>query len=177
MVRKQAETTSPAQQYQQLVKIRRAHVNQFINDQRRWNPSWEWSCVYVEEHRRACKARNAGSSDFETVSMTVILLKRPLNIGPYPRTPMGDLVDLRCRQGWYVVPPRNKRPSARVYWQVPAMMRNTTNSAANARVVRGRRNYSISKTCRSAEPRRCQRTVVLSERLYEPRHAQTTPIW
>lgn len=96
MVRKRAKKTSAANQYLELPKILQEHVLRLIHDQKSLDPSWEWSCVYAKERRRACKARSAGRD-----SMTVILLKRPRNTGPYPRTPMGDLVDLDCRQDRY----------------------------------------------------------------------------
>lgn len=94
MVHKRANKVSAAQQYQNLSVTRRAHVNQLLHEQRRNDPSNEWSCVYAKECDRASKARNAHRDDYETVSMDVILMKRPLKTKLYPRTPMGDLVDL-----------------------------------------------------------------------------------
>lgn len=94
MVQKRASKFSAAQQYQNLSEIRRAHVNQIIHEQRLIDPQLEWSCVYAKECHRASKPRNAHPNDYETVSMVIILLKRPMKTNPYPRTPMGDLVDL-----------------------------------------------------------------------------------
>ncbi|CAI7582063.1 unnamed protein product [Penicillium pancosmium] len=94
MVHKRANKVSAAQQYQNLSDTRRAHVNQLIHEQRRNDPSNEWSCVYAKECDRASKPRNAHRDDYETVSMDVILMKRPMKTKVYPRTPMGDLVDL-----------------------------------------------------------------------------------
>ncbi|KAJ5370640.1 uncharacterized protein N7496_006732 [Penicillium cataractarum] len=98
LVHKRANKTSAAHQYQKLSATRRAHVNQLIHEQKKLDPSVEWSCVYAKERDRASKARNAHRADYETVSMEIILMKRPLNNRPYPRTPMGDLVDLAQRQ-------------------------------------------------------------------------------
>jgi hypothetical protein len=94
MVQKRANKVSAAQQYQNLSDTRRAHVNQLIHEQRRSDPQVEWSCVYAKERDRPSKARNAHRDDYETVSMDIILMKRPMKTKSYPRTPMGDLVDL-----------------------------------------------------------------------------------
>lgn len=87
LVQKRANKISPAQQYQGLSRTRRAHVNQLIHEQRRCEPQVEWSCVYAKE-------RLAHRDDYGTVSMDIVLMKRPMRTKPYPRTPMGDLVDL-----------------------------------------------------------------------------------
>ncbi|KAJ5677746.1 uncharacterized protein N7477_003379 [Penicillium maclennaniae] len=94
MVQKRANKVSAARQYQNLSDTRRAHVNQLIHEQRRSDPNVEWSCVYAKERDRPAKARNAHRNDYETVSMDIILMKRPMRTKSYPRTPMGDLVDL-----------------------------------------------------------------------------------
>lgn len=94
MVQKRANKISAAQQYQNLSATRRAHVNQLIHEQRRIDPNVEWSCVYAKERDRPAKARNANRADYETVSMDIVLMKRPVKTKSYPRTPMGDLVDL-----------------------------------------------------------------------------------
>ncbi|KAJ5690067.1 hypothetical protein N7462_004459 [Penicillium macrosclerotiorum] len=94
MVQKRANKVSAAQQYQNLSDTRRAHVNQLIHEQRRIEAHMEWSCVYAKERDRPSKARNAHRDDYETVSMDIILMKRPMKTKSYPRTPMGDLVDL-----------------------------------------------------------------------------------
>lgn len=96
MVQKRANKISSAKQYQTLSAIRRAHINQLIHEQRRSNPQIDWSCVYAKECLRPSKARNAGPGDEETVSMDIVLMKRPIETQSYPRTPMGDLVDLRA---------------------------------------------------------------------------------
>ena len=94
MVQKRANKKSAAQQYQNISSnTRRAHINQLIDEQRRNNSLVEWSCVYAKEHANPSKARNACRGDYETVSMDVIIMQRPVGT-TYPRTPMGDLVDL-----------------------------------------------------------------------------------
>ncbi|KAJ5101942.1 hypothetical protein NUU61_004164 [Penicillium alfredii] len=95
MVQKRATKISATQQFQALSKIRQVHVNQLIDEQRRSDSRVEWSCVYAKECARSFKARNARRGDYETVSMDIILLKRPMKTRSHPRTPMGDLVDLR----------------------------------------------------------------------------------
>ncbi|CAI7634667.1 unnamed protein product [Penicillium manginii] len=108
MVHKRANKVSAAQQYQNLSDTRRAHVNQLIHEQRRNDPSNEWSCVYAKECDRASKPRNAHRDDYETVSMDVILMRRPMKTKLYPRTAMGDLVDL----GMTFTRQDSNRPSA-----------------------------------------------------------------
>jgi hypothetical protein len=94
MVQKRANKKSAAQQYQNISSnTRRAHINQLIDEQRRSNSLVEWSCVYAKEHAKPFKARNARRGDYETVSMDVIIMQRSVRT-TYPRTPMGDLVDL-----------------------------------------------------------------------------------
>ncbi|KAJ5622703.1 hypothetical protein N7528_005935 [Penicillium herquei] len=94
-VQKRADKVSAAHQYQTLSEIRQAHVNQLIHEHRQMFPQGDWSCVYAKQRERASKARNANREDYETVSMQVILMQRPLQTRTHPRTPMGELVDLR----------------------------------------------------------------------------------
>ncbi|KAJ5720163.1 hypothetical protein N7493_007041 [Penicillium malachiteum] len=94
-VQKRADKVSAAHQYQTLSEIRQAHVNQLIHEHRQMYPQGDWSCVYAKQRERASKARNANREDYETVSMQVILMQRPLKTRTHPRTPMGELVDLR----------------------------------------------------------------------------------
>lgn len=93
-IQRRATNKSAAQQYQDISSnTRRAHINQLIDEQRHMNPFVEWSCVYVKEHTKPSKARNARRGDWETVSMDVIIMHRSMKTA-YSRTPMGDLVDL-----------------------------------------------------------------------------------
>jgi hypothetical protein len=61
----------------------------------------EWSCVYAKERDRASEARNAHRADYETVSMDIALMKRPLNTkpgqrqAPKPTTPHLNYGDAR----------------------------------------------------------------------------------
>jgi hypothetical protein len=107
MIYERAFEISAADQYQTLSDERRAHVNQLIHDRRHQNPSVEWSCAYVKEHRRIVNDRDTIDRGYGTVAMTVILMQRPWTPKAYPRTPMGDLIDLRMStnlngQGHYV---------------------------------------------------------------------------
>lgn len=77
MVAKRASRISAARQYQNLSEIRRAHVDLLLHDQRDSNPNVEWSCVYAKEHDKPAKARNDHPNDYETVSMDIILMRRP----------------------------------------------------------------------------------------------------
>ncbi|KAJ5925279.1 hypothetical protein N7454_007918 [Penicillium verhagenii] len=98
-VQKRANKISAAQQYQFLPEIRQVHVNQLIAENRLLDLQVEWSCVYAKERKRACKARNAHPEDYEVVSMSIILMKRPVATKTHFRTPMGDLVDLGVHFG------------------------------------------------------------------------------
>ncbi|KAJ5737316.1 uncharacterized protein N7483_002510 [Penicillium malachiteum] len=94
-VHKRAKKVSAAHQYQMLSDFRQAHVNLLLHDLKQIYPQVDWSCVYAKERKRSSKARNANLEDFETVSMQVILMQRSLYTKTHPRTPMGELVDLR----------------------------------------------------------------------------------
>lgn len=94
MVDERASGISPSQQYETLSKTCRDHADQLVHEQRLSDPNVEWSCVYAKENKRPAKARNTHRGDCETVSMVIILMKRPIKTKPYPRTPMGEVVDL-----------------------------------------------------------------------------------
>ncbi|KAJ5974765.1 hypothetical protein N7481_008472 [Penicillium waksmanii] len=107
MIYDRAFEISAASQYQALSDERRAHVNQLIHDPRHQDPSGEWSCAYAKEHRRFVNGRDTLENNDDAIAMTVILMQRPWTPKAYPRTPMGDLVDLRISlylngQGHYV---------------------------------------------------------------------------
>ena len=89
MVQKRASRKSAVQQYQSLSSdTRRAHINQLMDEQRHNNPLVEWSCVYIKENKKNFKARHARRGDYETVSMDVIIMKRP-KTQSYPRASIG----------------------------------------------------------------------------------------
>ncbi|KAJ6184252.1 hypothetical protein N7519_005553 [Penicillium mononematosum] len=93
MIQKRANKKSAVQQYQSLSSdTRRAHINQLMDEQRHNNPLVEWSCVYAKENRRISKARHARRGDYETVSMDVIVMKRPMKTQAYFQASMGGLV-------------------------------------------------------------------------------------
>ncbi|KAJ5369388.1 hypothetical protein N7509_014000 [Penicillium cosmopolitanum] len=95
MIYDRAFEISAAGQYQALSDERRAYVNQLIHDRRHQDPSGEWSCAYAKEHRRFVNDRDTLEHDDDAIAMTVILMQRPWTPKAYPRTSMGDLVDLR----------------------------------------------------------------------------------
>lgn len=186
MVQKRANKISAAQQYQNLSATRRAHVSQLIKEQKKLDPSVEWSCVYAKERDRASKARNAHRADYETVSMDIILMKRPLNNKPYPRTPMGDLVDLAHRQNdndvRHVTPVHPEMTATSVYSAVPTTMwiskdisANSDPTNASAGVVQGPQPRSVSVTSPFTRLELGQATPVPSEQQqYRPIQRQTT---
>ncbi|KAJ5500612.1 hypothetical protein N7453_009663 [Penicillium expansum] len=81
MVHERADAYSAQQQYQHAGYNCRAQINQLVQDRQDEDPQTKWSCVYVKQ----------------TVFMLVIIMGRPAQMGKYPRTPMGDLVDLSPR--------------------------------------------------------------------------------
>ncbi|KAJ5737370.1 uncharacterized protein N7483_002495 [Penicillium malachiteum] len=111
-VHRRADKFSAGHQYQALSEIRQAHVNRLIHEHREMFPWVDWSCVYAKQIEQAAKARNANREDYETVSMTVILMQRPLQTLTHPRTPMGELVDLRQRHTslTHVAPSTTEQP-------------------------------------------------------------------
>ncbi|KAJ5695874.1 hypothetical protein N7536_006286 [Penicillium majusculum] len=90
MIQKRADRKPPLQQYRNLSSdTLRAHINQLIDEQKNNNPLAEWSCVYIKEHTKVSKARQARRSDHETVSMDVIIMQRPMKTQAFSRTLMG----------------------------------------------------------------------------------------
>ena len=94
MVDERASEISATEQYENLSKTLRDHADQLIHEQRLSDPNVEWSCVYAKENKRRTKARNAHRDDYETVSMVIILMRRPIKTKPYLRTSSGEVVDL-----------------------------------------------------------------------------------
>lgn len=184
MVHKRADKISAAQQYQKLSATRRAHVNQLIHERKKFDPSVEWSCVYAKERDRASKARNALRADYETVSMEIILMKRPLNTKPYPRTPMGDLVDLARRQNneaRQITPMHPENPGGPLRPAVPVRMwvpreqiLNSDITAASSGVVQGPQPRPVSVTNPFTRLELGQPTPVSSEPQFRPISRQTT---
>ncbi|KAJ5356573.1 hypothetical protein N7517_011182 [Penicillium concentricum] len=90
LVQKRANKKSTAQQYQSLSSdTQRAHINQLIDEQKQNSPLVEWSFVYVKEHTKVSKARNTHRSEYETVTMDVIIMKTPMKTQAYSRPLMG----------------------------------------------------------------------------------------
>ncbi|KAH8425223.1 uncharacterized protein LDX57_002981 [Aspergillus melleus] len=87
MVQRKGKKLSSAQQYQTLKKLRRTHVDQLINEHRQSDPRFEWTCVYVNEDEKPFKGKNSRRGDYETVSMDVILMRKPVDTAhPNPKT-------------------------------------------------------------------------------------------
>ncbi|KAI9043409.1 uncharacterized protein KD926_003560 [Aspergillus affinis] len=87
LVQRKGKKLSSAQQYQTLKKLRRTHVDQLINEHRQSDPRFEWTCVYVNEDEKPFKGKNSRRGDYETVSMDVILMRKPLDTAHNPKTP------------------------------------------------------------------------------------------
>lgn len=104
MVRERAFHVSAAQQYFGLSGALREHLLRLIDDRKFDVPNALWSCVYAKEHKCSSE-RDDKKHKAETVAMDIILMRRPRVIGPYPQSPMGDIVDLN------VPPKRHNKPS------------------------------------------------------------------
>ncbi|PLB44270.1 hypothetical protein P170DRAFT_440581 [Aspergillus steynii IBT 23096] len=88
IVQRRGKKLPSAQQYQALKKPRRTHVDQLINEHRQSDPRFEWTCVYVNEEERPFKGKNSRWGDYETVSMDVILMRKPMDTANLtPKTP------------------------------------------------------------------------------------------
>jgi hypothetical protein len=108
-VQKTAHRKSAAQQYQELSDTRQGHIDQLIHERQKGDPSVEWMCVYVKERERPTNrdnpfhtaydksherpTENCGNffdndidRSYETVSMDVIIMRRPAKIKAYPKT-------------------------------------------------------------------------------------------
>lgn len=95
MVHNRALAIDAASQYDALNTEVRAQVDQLVHDGRQLSSGSEWSCAYAKECKGTASGHDNAFHDPEPASVTVILMCRPLCTKIYPRTPMGDLVDLR----------------------------------------------------------------------------------
>ncbi|KAI9928120.1 hypothetical protein MW887_002153 [Aspergillus wentii] len=77
MVQKRASKTPSDQQYSVLSKVKRAHVERLLEDHRRNDPRFDWSCVYAKEEERPFKGKNSRRGDYETVAVEVIIMRVP----------------------------------------------------------------------------------------------------
>ena len=77
MAQKHAKKIPMSEQYQSLSKVKRTGVDRLI-EQRKWDdPRFEWQCVYVKGNEKPFKGKNSRRGDFETVSMDVVIMRRP----------------------------------------------------------------------------------------------------
>lgn len=95
MVHNRALAIDAASQYDALNTEVRAQVDQLVHDGRQLSSGSEWTCAYAKECKGTASGHDTAFDDPEPASVTVILMRRPLCTKIYPRTPMGDLVDLR----------------------------------------------------------------------------------
>ncbi|KAE8369633.1 hypothetical protein BDV27DRAFT_120613 [Aspergillus caelatus] len=78
MVQKRAKKLPGVQQYQSLSKAKRTHVDQLINELKKEDSHLEWTCAYVKEEERQMKGKNNKRGDYETVSMDVVIMGKPI---------------------------------------------------------------------------------------------------
>ena len=95
MIHLRAEEYSVEWQYQKLSPDQRAQVRRLVQDRQAEYPGMVWSYVYAKENSYATVTRNPRLEDFETTSMVIILMGRPMEPTKYLRTRMGVYVDLR----------------------------------------------------------------------------------
>ncbi|KAL5363370.1 hypothetical protein BJX96DRAFT_178010 [Aspergillus floccosus] len=86
-VLKRAKKFSAAAQYQNLSRMKRTAVDDLIEELRRQDPRYEWTCVYIKESEKPVKGKNSRRGDYETLSMDIILSRKPVNTGSYSKTP------------------------------------------------------------------------------------------
>jgi hypothetical protein len=82
LVQKRAKKATAVEQYQALSKLKRTHVDQLINEHRRSDPRFEWTCAYIKEDSKPVKGKGARRGDFETLSMDVVIMRRPVTVEP-----------------------------------------------------------------------------------------------
>lgn len=90
MVDKNADQKSAFSQYQDLPAALRMLVNELIHHHKNVSSEGEWSCAHVQ-HYGSSLENPCGSQERERLVM--ILMFRPRNQTPWPRTPMGVLID------------------------------------------------------------------------------------
>ncbi|OOF93092.1 hypothetical protein ASPCADRAFT_53841 [Aspergillus carbonarius ITEM 5010] len=95
LVHKRTKKTPIAEQYQSLSKVKRAHVDKLINELRKTDPHFEWTCVYVKEDEKPVKGKNSRRGDYETLSMNVIVIRKATDL-VFPRIPVDDHVDVEA---------------------------------------------------------------------------------
>ncbi|KAE8356709.1 hypothetical protein BDV28DRAFT_126435 [Aspergillus coremiiformis] len=86
MVHRRTRKLPSIQQYQSLSKAKRSHVDQFINELKEKEPHFEWTCAYVKEEERLIKGKNNKHGDYETISMDVVAMGKPVT-APRPKVP------------------------------------------------------------------------------------------
>ncbi|RMJ28596.1 hypothetical protein PHISP_00556 [Aspergillus sp. HF37] len=87
MVQKRSKKTPASQQYQNLSRNKRRHVDDLIEDLRRMDPRVEWHCVYVKVDEKPVKGKSSRRGDYETVSMDVVIMRKTSSPA-YQRTPL-----------------------------------------------------------------------------------------
>ncbi|KKK19902.1 hypothetical protein AOCH_000216 [Aspergillus ochraceoroseus] len=89
LVQRKAKRISVAGQYQDLTISKQSHVDRLIEDLRRNKPEFQWMCVYVKEVTRDVKGKKFRRGGYETTSMDIILMGKPL-APSYPERGLAD---------------------------------------------------------------------------------------
>lgn len=78
MVQKRKKKTTVTEQYQNLGKFKRAHVDRLIKDHKRQDndPRFDWTCVYIKVDGKLVKKRGSLRSDYEAISMDVVIMRK-----------------------------------------------------------------------------------------------------
>lgn len=90
MVQKKSKKTSASEQYRKLLRSRRDHVDQLIEEHKLRDPCAEWHCVYVKEVKKSATGKDARFGDYETASMDIVIKRKPTP-SVHPRTSLVDL--------------------------------------------------------------------------------------
>lgn len=78
LVQKQARKSTVGAQYKALGELRQGHVDRLIEQRmmEHADPRFEWSCAYADVVEQASKRKDARRGDYETKSMSVILVRK-----------------------------------------------------------------------------------------------------
>ncbi|KAL3459082.1 hypothetical protein BJX64DRAFT_208250 [Aspergillus heterothallicus] len=104
LVQKKAKRKAVADQYQDLKRIRRTHVDDLIEELRENNPQYQWTCVYVKEEERNVRGKGYPRNSWETSSMNIIIQGKALNPSSFRVRPRDN------RDTFYPRDPRDQRP-------------------------------------------------------------------
>ncbi|KAL2815169.1 hypothetical protein BJX63DRAFT_430987 [Aspergillus granulosus] len=88
LVQKNTKRKPAADQYHNIRKIRRTHVDELMEELREELPQYQWTCVYVKEQERYIRGKGYPRHAVETSSMDIILQGKALNPSEFRVSPV-----------------------------------------------------------------------------------------